>query len=179
MARAPDDIGDELLVLRCQDGEAEAMEELVARWQQRLRRHAWHLTGKEDAAWDVVQEVWIAIVHGIRRLDDPARFRQWAYRLVTHKAADWVRRQQRVRKLADDASLEVESAAERSADDSADGLRLAVGHLPTECRAILSLHYFEDIRLTEIARILELPEGTVKSRLHHARNQLKAALQRR
>ena len=121
----------------------------------------------------------IAIVRGIRRLDDPARFRHWAYRLVTHRAADWVRRQQRLRKLAEDAWLEAEATGERSADDSVDGLRRAFGRLPTECRAILSLHYFQDIRLTEIARILELPEGTVKSRLHHARNQLKTALQRR
>jgi hypothetical protein len=45
MARSADDIHDELLVLRCQDGEAEAIEELVARWQHRLWRHAWHLVG--------------------------------------------------------------------------------------------------------------------------------------
>lgn len=179
MARSPDDIHDELLVLRCQDGEAEAMEELVARWQQRLWRYAWHLTGKEDAAWDVVQEVWMAIVRGIRRLEDPARFRHWAYRLVTNKGADWVRRQQRLRKLADDASREVEPADDLSTGDSIDGLRWAFGRLPTDCRAILSLRYFQDVRLAEIARILELPEGTVKSRLHYARNQLKSALERR
>lgn len=179
MARSPEDIRDELLVLRCQDGDAQAMEELVARWQRRLWRHAWHLTGKEDAAWDVVQEVWMAIVRGIRRLEDPARFRPWAYRLVTNKGADWVRRQQRLRKLADDAARAVEPAAEPSSGDAGAGLRRAFGRLPTDCRAILSLRYFQDISLGDIARILELPEGTVKSRLHHARNQLKSALERR
>jgi RNA polymerase sigma factor (sigma-70 family) len=180
MVRSPDDIHDELLVLRCQDGEAEAMEELVARWQQRLWRHAWHLTGKEDAAWDVAQEVWMAIVRGIHRLEDPARFRHWAYRLATNKAADWVRRQQRQRKLADDDAREVAAAPEPSAGgDSLDGLRRAFGRLSTDCRAILSLRYFQDVPLAEIARILELPEGTVKSRLHHARNQLKSELEGR
>ncbi len=179
MARSADDIYDELLVLRCQDGDSDAIEELVGRWQHRLWRHAWHLTGKEDAAWDVVQEVWIALVRGIHRLDDPARFRHWAYRLVTHKGADWVRRQQRQRKLADAASRQIEEAAEPSIPDRVDALRQAFGRLPLDCRAILSLRYLQDVGLAEIARILEVPEGTVKSRLHHARTQLKRALERR
>ena len=179
MTRSVDDIHDELLVLRCQDGDSQALEELVARWQQRLWRHALHLTGKRDAAWDVLQEVWMAIVRGIRSLDDPARFRPWAYRLVINKSADWVRRQQRQRKLADDASGDLEEWSPPAAGDHVERLRRALSRLPDDCRAILSLRYFEDAQVGEIARILEVPEGTVKSRLHHARNQLKKALERR
>ncbi len=82
---------DELLVLRCQDGDGGAMDELVRRWHGRLLRHAWHLTRREDAASDVTQDAWVGIVRGIRRLSDPAMFRVWAYRIVTHKCADWMR----------------------------------------------------------------------------------------
>jgi len=82
-----DRVLDELLVLRCQDGEANAFEELVGHWQRKLLRHALHLTGDADGANDVVQEAWFAIVRGIGRIDDPARFPAWAYRIVTHKAA--------------------------------------------------------------------------------------------
>jgi RNA polymerase sigma factor (sigma-70 family) len=67
----------------------------------------------------------------------------------------------------------------RSNHQLVDGLRRAFGRLPTDCRAILSLRYLHDVGLAEIARILEVPEGTVKSRLHHARTQLKSALERR
>ena len=179
MTRSVDDIHDELLVLRCQDGDGAALDELVARWQRRLWRHALHLTGKPDAAWDVLQEVWMAIVRGIRSLDDPARFRPWAYRLVIHKSADFVRRQQRERRLADDVSGNVEEGNASLAGDHVERLRGALSRLPEESRAILSLRYFQDAPVGEIARILEVPEGTVKSRLHHARNYLKRALERR
>jgi RNA polymerase sigma-70 factor (ECF subfamily) len=178
MTRSVDDIHDELLVLRCQDGDSQALEELVARWQQRLWRQALHLTGKRDAASDVLQEVWMAIVRGIRTLDDPARFRHWAYRLVINKSVDWVRRQQRQRKLADDASGDLGECSPPATGDHAERLRRALSRLPDDCRAILSLRYFEDAQVGEIARILEVPEGTVKSRINRGRTELARLLQR-
>ena len=69
---------DELLVLRSQDGDRGALDELVNRWQGRFFRHACRLTANPDSARDAVQEAWIAIVRGLRRLDDPARFGPWA-----------------------------------------------------------------------------------------------------
>ena len=78
-----DRLNDELLVLRCQEGDAEAFELLVGRWQRRLWRHAWRLTGDESTAWDAVQETWVGISRGISRLVDPAVFSAWAYRIVT------------------------------------------------------------------------------------------------
>src|SRR5512145_1583590 len=92
MQRSPDDIQDELLVLRCQGGESEALHKLVSRWHPRLRRLAERRTADPEAAKDLVQDAWLAIVRGLRRLDDPSRFRVWAYRIVTNKCADWVRR---------------------------------------------------------------------------------------
>lgn len=179
MARSAEDIYDELLILRCQDGDADAMDELVARWQRRLLRYAWQLTGRQDAAWDVLQEAWLAIVRGIRGLDDPAHFRHWAYRLVGNKSADWVRRQQRQRKLVDDTADAGQQAAPSQNDEDADRLRHALDRLPADSRGILWLRYFQDMQLDGIARILHIPEGTVKSRLHHARNRLKRAFQRK
>jgi len=72
-------LNDELLVLRCQEGDAEAFELLVGRWQGRLWRHAWRLTGDENAAWDAVQETWVGISRGIVRRADAAAFPAWAY----------------------------------------------------------------------------------------------------
>ncbi|MGO9112495.1 MAG: RNA polymerase sigma factor [Thermoguttaceae bacterium] len=80
-----DRLNDELLVLRCQEGDTEAFELLVARWQQRLWRHAWRLTGNESAAWDVLQEAWIGISRGINRLVDAAAFPAWAYQIISNK----------------------------------------------------------------------------------------------
>lgn len=92
MDRTHEDIHDELLVLQCQNGDADALKALVARYHPRLGRLAWRLTAERDAVRDIVQESWLAIVRGINRLDDPARFRAWAGRIVRNKCADWTRR---------------------------------------------------------------------------------------
>ena len=98
MKRQVDDILDELLVLRCQDGEAGAVDQLFRRWQPRLRRHAWRMTGEHDLADDAVQDAWMAILRGLSRLSDPATFPTWAYRIVTRKVVDLIRRKQRQRR---------------------------------------------------------------------------------
>ena len=172
-------LNDELLVLRSQEGDLSAFESLVERWQQRLWRHAWRLTGNEDAAYDVLQESWLAITRGLHRLHDAAAFHGWAYGIVSHKCRDWIRRESRwrgvkatleERLLADDRN----AAAEQQ---RAESLREAVGCLPGPDRAILALRYEEEFTTAEIADILAIPEGTVKSRLYHARRRLREIMQ--
>ena len=183
MSRTSEDIQDELLVLQCQDGDGEAMKTLIRRWQPRLGRLAWRLTGEREAARDIVQDAWLAIVRGLRRLDDPARFRSWAYRIVGNKCADWTRRRIVHRAAADKLRDTVESASgdpsnRAAAASEVDRLRAALRTLPDEQRAILSLHYLDGMGVSEIAGVLSVPRGTVKSRLHHARSRLKQTLER-
>jgi RNA polymerase sigma-70 factor, ECF subfamily len=179
--RTAEDVYDELLVMRCQDGDGESLTALVNRWQPRLLRHAMRLTREHETAIDVVQDAWVAIVRGIRRLDDPARFAPWVYRIVTNKCADWIRRRQRQR--ASLVPLAVEPAAkEASAEDAQNevaAIREAIGQLPREQQAILSLFYVEELSIRNIAEALCLPAGTVKSRLHYARSNLKDVMERR
>jgi RNA polymerase sigma factor (sigma-70 family) len=182
--RSPDDIHDEWLIIRCQDGDAAALGELVERWQPRLMRHALRLTGRADAAADVVQTAWIAIIRGLAGLNDPACFRRWAYRIVGFKSADWVRTRQRQRAetgpMASEPTDSRESLdqSQETRDDIAT-LRTALKRLSLDQRTILSMFYVEEMSLTEIAQSLALPLGTVKSRLHYARLALKEILERR
>ena len=179
MARTPEDIQDELLVLRCQEGDDESLRALIDRWQPRLGRLAGRLTRDRDASRDIVQDAWLAIVRGIKRLDDPARFRSWAYRIVSNKCMDWTRRRVVRRKAAREREGTIENATDESdATDEVNGLRVALAHLPIDQRAILSLHYLDGMGLLEIARVLGVPVGTVKSRLYHARNRLREAMER-
>jgi RNA polymerase sigma-70 factor (ECF subfamily) len=173
---------EELLVLRCQDGEERALGELVDRWQGRFVGHACRLTGRPDAASDVVQEAWIAIVRGLGGLDDPARFAPWAYRIVRNKCVDWVRRQQRRRRLGreleENRRREEELALANGRHEPRPGRLIeALRALPPERQALLSLYYQDGLSVREIAEILEIPAGTVKSRLFQARNQLRDALE--
>jgi RNA polymerase sigma-70 factor (ECF subfamily) len=171
---------NELLVIRAQDGNEAALGRLVSRWQQRLWRHAFRLTGREDVAWDVLQEAWMAIVRGLRRLSDARDFPAWVYRIVTHKCVDWARRRRRGRRLEDRLAAQ----APQPQDDPAapaeqrEALRQAMGRMDVQQRALLCLYYLEEFSVGRIARILDVPEGTVKSRLYHAREELKAQLGR-
>lgn len=172
-------ITDELLVLRSQEGDTMAFAELFDRWQERLWRHAWRLTGDEQAAYDALQESWIGIARSIRRLSDASAFSGWAYRIVSNKCRDWVRREMRRRKAT-------EAYAERGRIDPrpaslpggrVDRLREAMALLSGADRAMLSLRYEEGFNTAEIGEILCIPAGTVKSRLYSARKRLRGHME--
>ncbi len=174
MADHREELVDELLVMDAQSGRVKAMEMLVSRYQRRLWRYACRLTGSPEAAWDVTQESWLGIVRGISRLSDPARFRPWAYRIVTNKANDWLRKSVRTRQLSADMDAAPRQGDEHQAAGTAADLHSVLHRLSGRSRAVLTLHYLEGFGLADIARILRVPRGTVKSRLHTARNELKS-----
>jgi len=162
-------IVDELLVMDAQNGRVKAMELLASRWQEPLWRYAWRLTGDTEAAWDVTQEAWLGIVRGITRLSDPARFRHWVFRIVTNKANDWIRRSTRTRRIPEEGRASVHEQDKEMTDE----LHRILQCLPEQSRTVLTLYYLEEFALSDVARILQVPEGTVKSRLHTARAAFK------
>ncbi len=160
---------DELLVIDAQRGRVQAMEILVSRWQKRLWRYASRITGDSEAAWDVTQEAWLGIVRGIGRLSDPARFGPWAFQIVTNKARDRIKRNARARRNPSKSPIEHPRLDDRTSDD----LHAILKRLPAKSRTILTLYYLEEFALSDVARILCIPKGTAKSRLHTARTQFK------
>ena len=177
MDRHSGQVLDELLVFRCQDGDKASLALLVRRWQKRLWLHALRLTGSGDTASEVCQEAWLAIIRNIRKLRDPAAFRGWAYGIVTRKAADWGRDRQRQQTLAERAALQQELDAIDAGDDNREQeiavLRIALRRMSEKHRLVLTLFYLEGLSVAEIAKALAISIGTVKSRLFHAREQLK------
>jgi RNA polymerase sigma-70 factor (ECF subfamily) len=175
MKKSREQIYDELLVIRCRQSDKEAFSELVGRWQSRLWHYAYKVTGSEPAAWDIVQETWYSIIKGIRKLNDVSVFPHWAFRIVNSKCSDWLRKNQLQNKL----NTRLESQArdnthqDHDSDTKSESLRTAVEKLPPERRALLELRYHEGFDIAQIARILDVPEGTVKSRLHRTIEQLK------
>jgi len=167
---------DQWLVLRSQDGDAEAFSRLVRRWTPRLVRHARRLLDTTEEANDAAQDAWLSITGGLHKLNDPATFRRWAYRITTRRCADRVRKNQRVRR-SDAGAARPELAAEPEfSGDDIDQLRAAIRTLPTERRLVLALLYVDGLTVAEIAAVLEIPTGTVKSRLRLARDELRRIL---
>ena len=170
-------IYDEYLAAAARAGDRTAFNALARRWEAKLVRHAWRLTGDAEAARDIAQDAWGSIARGIRRLDDSAAFPAFAFRIVTRRAADHIRASRRRRAL--DAAVATEPQAPFELDESAGSARAlqrALAALPAEQRAAIALFYQEDLSVAEIAAALGVPAGTVKTRLMAARQKLKAAL---
>jgi len=173
MNRRPDQIFDEALVLHAQEGRRAALDRLAERWRGRHLAHARRLLGSNELAADAVQDAWINIIRGLGSLRDPSHFPAWSYAIVTRRAQDLVRRVARAKEspLVDD--IEDERQGETmSADTLGAGLKL----LPQDQLAALTLFYRDDLSVAEIADILSVPVGTVKSRLFHARRTLRQFL---
>jgi RNA polymerase sigma-70 factor (ECF subfamily) len=172
--RAVEQLVDEILVMDCQSGSVKAMEMLVSRWQKRLWQYAFNLTGDNEAAWDITQESWLGIIKGLRKLHDPANFRAWAYKITTNKSIDWIRKNHGVTKIG------LEEIQDRQSTEKKDvGVKELLEKLDIKKRAVLNLYYFEQLSVPEIGIVLKIPTGTVKSRLHKARNELREIYQKR
>lgn len=182
MQRDSERVYDEYLVVAAQGGDRAAWERLVARWQPRLLRHAWRLTGQADRAADLVQDAWVDIWKGLRRLEDVVAFPAWAFRIVTrrcHRAFDETDRERAgMRELAEVSteSDDAEGAEAIARDIDLARVRAAMAALPPAQRAALSLFHLEALSVAEIAIALDVPPGTVKTRLMHARRKLRAVL---
>ncbi len=178
MLKSRAQIYDELLVLKCQQGSRDAFEELVERWQKRLWHYALQVTGSESAAWDVAQEAWFAIIRGLSKLQDAAVFPSWAFRILNNKCADWLRKRHLQSRLNNELAkqAEIEPDRKQNSSEEAESLRAAIAKLPPDSRALLTLRYHEGFDIGQIAEILDVAEGTVKSRLHRTLGKLRQVM---
>lgn len=154
-------------------GDKRAFAVLYQRWHPRWLGFAnWLVKDAEDAR-DVMQEASIAIATNIHRLSDPAVFAAWSFTIIRRRAADHIRGATALRRLRDalQQDPEVQGTDSKDAAMVSDLLQL-VG---SDDRQLLTLFYVYGLSVAEAAQVLEVPTGTVKSRLFHARNRLKAA----
>jgi RNA polymerase sigma-70 factor (ECF subfamily) len=173
MSRDSERILIEWLVLQAQSGSADALEQLLKLWYPRLMRYAASRTRDDDAARDVVQETLLCAARRIRRLGDPAAFPKWLYRILERRLADYVRAAIRERRSA----IAIAESDSRLAEPRFEiALGDALESLAAESYQVVHLHYLIGLSVKEIATLIGVPEGTVKSRLHAARARLRNLL---
>ena len=173
-----DRIQFEWLALRCQAGDLAAFTDLIAVMERPLLYYAASLTGSQDAALDVLQDVWLKVVRGIRTLKEPGSLKPWLYVITHGVAVDRIRRDYR-RDKAEQAQLDdaVNAPAPTFEDEDVDAIREALGCLGVKHREVLVLHFLQDLSILEIANVIGCSVGTVKSRIHYAKRQLKQILE--
>ena len=168
---------DRSLVDRARDGDLDAFEQLVRARMDAVYRLTHAIVIDEADAADAAQETFVAAWRQIRSLRDPARFDAWLQRIAVNAARMTLRARRRrtVREVA--TSSAVDATSEQTADASdASLLTTALHHLSADQRTLLALHHLEGRSVAELAALLEIPAGTVKSRLFTARQALDAAI---
>ncbi|WP_290620849.1 MULTISPECIES: RNA polymerase sigma factor [unclassified Arsukibacterium] len=170
----------DLLVLAMQDGDKRAFGLLYQHYHRDLRRFAAYLLANPTVAEDLVQNVWLKVSRRIARLNDPAVFTSWLYRAVRWEVLDYQKQAVNCKQQTIDSealAAQVSPANSLHHTDDIGDLSKALALLAAEERLVLQLHYLHELELSQIALIVDIPLGTVKSRLHRARQQLYQQLQ--
>jgi RNA polymerase sigma-70 factor (ECF subfamily) len=174
-----DRLYERLLVLRCQTGDELAFAELVARYQPGLRRFLRKmLDGDNHAAEDALQDAWFDVFRSVGKLNDLAAFRAWLFRIARDRAYRILRK--RGVKLQPIDSIDLLDA---SADDALDEddrrlLQASLDRLPHEQREVLMLRFVEEMNYQQIAAAVGCELGTVRSRLHYAKQSLRDQMEK-
>ena len=176
---------DSCLIARVQDDDIDALGELYERHKSKVYRTAIAITHDERMAEDVLQEAFLRVYRYADSFDQSQPFEPWLYRITVNLCYSWTNRAKRwvnffqdaVERLKSPARLNPETVTEKREQWSV--LRQAIDGLPDAQRMVVILYYLEGLSLREIAYIMRIPEGTVKSRLYYARKKLRAIMTER
>ena len=172
--RSKDKIYEEFLVTSARLGDRRSLEALIKYRSPKLFSHACRPMGNRDEAADIVQEAWLEITRGLRHLREPRAFSTWAYRIVSRRCAKMIARNIKHRHIA--KHQDMLQGPEVADVSDVQAIRQAISALPPEQAATIRLFYLEDFSVREVASALDIPVGTVKSRLMRARDSLKTTL---
>ena len=182
-------LDDRVLVKAHISGDRTAFEVLFRKYRDMVHRLVYSIVRDETLAQDVVQEVFLLVYRHLHKFRQDAAFKTWIYRIAVNEAIRHIGRQKRWQPLPD-AELEATTAATlvvSAVGDSPERILIeqeqrervgqAIATMKAHQRLILNLFYLEELPVQEIARILDIPEGSVKSRLFYARDALKKVLE--
>lgn len=167
---------EHLWVLRARKGDHQAFHELVEKYDRRLLYFMRRFERDANRASDLVQEVWLTVFRKIGALESPAAFQTWLYRIAHAKVVTAIRRDVR-RDLPEHPLQESAAASGNKQLDDVDLVHRALECLSADHREVLVLRFLEHMTLVEIGEVLCCPPGTVKSRLHYAKQEMRRAVE--
>ncbi|MCK5149109.1 sigma-70 family RNA polymerase sigma factor [bacterium] len=182
---------DSVLVTRFLDGDIQAFNLLVMRWERPLYNFIWRQTGDEETAKDITQMAFIRIYKQLKRLKDPDKFSSWAYRIANNLCFDEFRSRKRKKTQALDTMTDIQlnkAAHQHHSHLPAPDLMAHRNHvgellkdslqkLPAEQRVVIVMKQYQELKFTEIAEILNESVNTVKSRLYYGLKAMRKHLE--
>ena len=181
MAILVDNASTQEVILRLQDGSLDALGELYDRYNPMVYRTALAIIGDPETAADLLQEVFLRLNRFADRIDPQRPLEPWLYRVTTNLAYTWVKRRrwlQPLEEIAEWFSSDQDEQPAQALESHEEWRQIekAIQTLPLAQRLVIVHYYINDCSLEEISEILDVPTGTVKSRLHYGRQALKQHL---
>ena len=170
-----------LLISRARGGDRDAFGALVEQYRDNVYRLAYRMCGNAYDADEAAQEAFVAAWRALPNFRGDAKFSTWLYRLTTNAAIDVMRREKRHQTVGDGEMVDLADDADSPQEtvertEQQEAVQKALATLSEEYREVLLLRYMEELDYAEIAEVLQLPSGTVKSRINRAKAALKTAL---
>lgn len=174
---------EDLLVERAQKGDVSAFSELVKRYERYVLNLVYRTLGRAEDAEDIAQETFVKAYLNIRKFKGESKFSTWLSKIAINLCMDKVReRSNREENLEEGVWLTIPQSSYYSPEETVERLEIqdkiknAVSSLPEDLRMVFILREFEDLSYQEISEMLNIPIGTVESRLHRARMKLRSLL---
>lgn len=181
---------DDLLIELCQKGDRGAFDALIRKYEARAYQYAYRLTSNPDEASDIVADAFVRVYNALKNFRGQSSFGTWLYRILTNCYLDLRKKERTRRHESLEAHMNIDgNELERQVEDESDGpdvilertaresaVQDALGKMPEYQQAMLVMYHVENLTYEEISDALDLPIGTVKSRLNRARLALRDQL---
>jgi RNA polymerase sigma-70 factor (ECF subfamily) len=169
---------EHVLITRCQLRDRQALAELIERYERPVRYFIRRLVNDADQADELFQDTWLTVIAKIHTLANPERFTVWLYRIARNRVYEEFRRKKQTVEL--DESMEAPDNPEEEILSFEDVAKLhrCLGELKPVQKEVLMLRFIEQMSYEQIAEVLDCNVGTVRSRIHHAKQALREKLEK-
>ena len=173
-----DKLIEQVLILRCQIGDKDALAGLIERYQAPLRYFISRLSANPETAEDIFQDTWLTVIRRIHSLKKTDAFSTWLYRIARNKVYQRFRRKRKLFELNENIAIPNDTENDVFSTEDAAKIHRCLKELMPEYREVLMLRFLEQMSYEQISQVINCKLGTVKSRIHYAKLALKKEMEK-
>ena len=173
-----DKLIEQVLILRCQIGDKDALAGLIERYQAPLRYFISRLSANPETAEDIFQDTWLTVIRRIHTLKKIDAFSTWLYRIARNKVYQQFRRKRKLSELNENIAVPNNTENDVFSTEDAAKIHKCLKELLPEYKEVLMLRFLEQMSYEQISQVINCRLGTVKSRIHYAKLALKKEMEK-
>ncbi len=173
-----DKLIEQVLILRCQIGDKDALAGLIERYQAPLRYFISRLSANPETVEDIFQDTWLTVIRRIHTLKKIDAFSTWLYRIARNKVYQQFRRKRKLSELNENIAVPNDTENDVFSTEDAAKIHKCLKELLPEYREVLMLRFLEQMSYEQISQVINCRLGTVKSRIHYAKLALKKEMEK-